>query len=141
LFRRTQPRLLADFLKISYCHAASSCFHPVTDFGPFLLIAPINPVSLYPLMRTPMRLNHSVFTRVFYRLLGRDPVAKFTYGSLNSAASPMDTFWISTDESGLPIFYRYKVANVDTRLLRGYRRQMFALTLFARRACLRPVRS
>jgi Protein of unknown function (DUF3592) len=65
-------------------------------------------------MRTPMRLNHSVFTRVFYRLLGRDPVAEY-YIWLSQFGRVADGHVLDSqqDESGLTIFYRYKVANVD----------------------------
>jgi uncharacterized protein DUF3592 len=65
-------------------------------------------------MRTRKRLNHSVFTRVFYRLLGRDPVAEY-YKWLSQFGRVADGHILDSqqDESGLTIFYRYKVANVD----------------------------
>jgi hypothetical protein len=65
-------------------------------------------------MRTPMRFNHSVFTRMFYRLLGRDPMAEY-YKWLSQFGRVADGHILDfqQDESGLTIFYRYKVANVD----------------------------
>jgi uncharacterized protein DUF3592 len=61
-----------------------------------------------------MRLNRSVFTRVFYRLMGRDPVAEY-YKWLSQFGRVADGHILDfqQDESGLTIFYRYKVANVD----------------------------
>ena len=68
-----------------------------------------------------MRLNHSVFTRMFYRLVGRDPMAEY-YRWLSKFGRVADGHILDfqQDESGLTIFYRYKVANVDTKLLKGY---------------------
>lgn len=61
-----------------------------------------------------MRLNRSVFTRIFYRILGRDLLSEYyewlsQYGRL-ADAHILD---FQQDESGWTIFYRYKVANVD----------------------------
>jgi hypothetical protein len=85
------------------------------DLGPFSIELPlIDPVTPYTPMRTPKRLNHGVFTRVFYRLLGRDPVAEY-YIWLSQFGRVADGHVLDSqqDESGLTIFYRYKVANVD----------------------------
>lgn len=61
-----------------------------------------------------MRLKHSVFTRMFYRLLGRDPEAEY-YKWLSQFGRVADgrILDFQKDESGLIIFYRYEVANVD----------------------------
>jgi hypothetical protein len=61
-----------------------------------------------------MRLKHSVFTRMFYRLLGRDPMAEY-YKWLSKFGRVADgrILDFQQDESGLIIFYRYNVANVD----------------------------
>jgi hypothetical protein len=61
-----------------------------------------------------MRLNHSVFIRMFYRLLGRDPMAEY-YKWLSQFGRVADgqILDFQQDEAGLTIFYRYKVANVD----------------------------
>ena len=61
-----------------------------------------------------MRLKHSVFIRMFYRLLGRDPMAEY-YKWLSKFGRVADGHILDfqQDESGLTIFYRYKVANVD----------------------------
>lgn len=61
-----------------------------------------------------MRLNHNLFTRMFYRLLGRDPVAEY-YKWLSQFGRVADGHILDyqQDESGLTIFYRYNVANVD----------------------------
>src|SRR5215475_8185660 len=77
------------------------------DLGPFSLDLP-------RLINTPMRLNHSVFTRMLYRLVGRDPVAEY-YKWLSRFGRVADGHILDfqQDESGLIIFYRYKVANVD----------------------------
>ena len=40
-----------------------------------------------------MRINHNLITRMFYRLVGRDPWRNITNGSSNSAVSQMDIFW------------------------------------------------
>ena len=76
----------------------------------------LRPFSLnFPrLIYTPMRLNHSVFTRMLYRLVGRDPMAEY-YRWLSKFGRVADGHILDfqQDESGLTIFYRYKVANVD----------------------------
>jgi hypothetical protein len=61
-----------------------------------------------------MRINHNLFTRVFYRLLGRDPVAEY-YKWLSQFGRVTDGHILDfqQDDSGLTIFYRYNVANVD----------------------------
>jgi len=61
-----------------------------------------------------MRLNHNLVTRMFYRLLGRDPVAEY-YKWLSKFGRVADGSILDyqQDESGLTIFYRYNVANVD----------------------------
>jgi hypothetical protein len=61
-----------------------------------------------------MRLKHSVFTRIFYRLLGRDPMAEY-YKWLSKFGRVADgrILDFQQDESGLIIFYSYNVANVD----------------------------
>ncbi|MCI0390119.1 MAG: hypothetical protein MOB07_15315 [Acidobacteria bacterium] len=61
-----------------------------------------------------MRINHNLFTRMFYRLLGRDPVAEY-YKWLSQFGRVTDGHILDfqQDESGLTIFYRYNVANVD----------------------------
>ena len=61
-----------------------------------------------------MRINHNLFTRMFYRLLGRDPVAEY-YKWLSQFGRVTDgrILDFQQDESGLIIFYRYNVANVD----------------------------
>jgi hypothetical protein len=61
-----------------------------------------------------MRLNHNTLTRMFYRMMGRDPVAEY-YEWLSQFGRVADGHILDfqQDESGLTIFYRYKVANVD----------------------------
>jgi hypothetical protein len=51
---------------------------------------------------------------MFYRLLGRDPVAEY-YKWLSQFGRVADGHILDfqQDESGLTIFYRYNVANVD----------------------------
>jgi hypothetical protein len=77
------------------------------DLGPFSLNFP-------QMIHTPMRINHSVFTRMLYRLVGRDPMAEY-YRWLSKFGRVADGHILDfqQDESGLTIFYRYKVANVD----------------------------
>jgi hypothetical protein len=77
------------------------------DLGPFSLNIP-------RLIHTPMRFNHNVFTRILYRLVGRDPAAEY-YKWLSRFGRVADGHILDfqQDESGLTIFYRYKVANVD----------------------------
>ena len=77
------------------------------DLGPFSLCLP-------QLIHTPMRLKHNVFTRMLYRLAGRDPVAEY-YKWLVQFGRVADGHILDfqQDESGLTIFYRYEVANVD----------------------------
>src|SRR5262245_66566541 len=61
-----------------------------------------------------MRLNQSAFIRILYRLVGRDPAAEY-YRWLSQFGRVADGHILDfqQDESGLTIFYRYKVANVD----------------------------
>jgi hypothetical protein len=61
-----------------------------------------------------MRRNHNLFTRLFYRLRGRDPVAEY-YAWLTQFGRVADgrILDFQQDESGLTIFYRYNVSNVD----------------------------
>jgi len=61
-----------------------------------------------------MRMNHNLFTRMFYRLLGRDPVAEY-YRWLSKFGRVTDGHILDfkQDESGWIIYYRYNVANVD----------------------------
>ncbi|HKQ78023.1 MAG TPA: DUF3592 domain-containing protein [Blastocatellia bacterium] len=55
-----------------------------------------------------------MFARMYYRLLGRDPVAEY-YKWLSQFGRVADGHILDfqQDESGLTIFYRYNVANVD----------------------------
>lgn len=61
-----------------------------------------------------MRRNHNLFTRLFYRLRGRDLVAEY-YAWLTQFGRVADgrILDFQQDESGLTIFYRYNVSNVD----------------------------
>jgi hypothetical protein len=61
-----------------------------------------------------MRINHNLFTRMLYRLMGRDPMAEY-YKWLSQFGRVADGHILDfqQDESGLTIFYRYNVANVD----------------------------
>lgn len=66
------------------------------------------------MIHIPMRSNHNMLTRMFYRLLRRDPMAEY-YKWLSQFGRVADGHILDfqQDESGLIIFYRYKVANVD----------------------------
>jgi hypothetical protein len=77
------------------------------DLGPFSLNFP-------QMIHTPMRINNIVFTSMLYRLVGRDPMAEY-YKWLLKFGRVADGHILDfqQDESGLTIFYRYKVANVD----------------------------
>jgi hypothetical protein len=61
-----------------------------------------------------MRANHNLLTRMFYRLRGRDPIAEY-YAWLAQFGRVADGRILDyqQDESGLVIFYRYNVSNVD----------------------------
>jgi hypothetical protein len=110
LFRANETAPIDLFFKHPPVVAWPQVAFTLYDLGPFSLSCPKRLV--YPIY--PMRLNHSVFTRVFYRLMGRDPVAEY-YKWLSQFGRVADGHILDfqQDESGLIIFYRYKVANVD----------------------------
>ncbi len=61
-----------------------------------------------------MRTNHNLFTRMYYRLRGRDPIAEY-YSWLTQFGRVADGRILDfhQDESGSTIFYCYNVSNVD----------------------------
>lgn len=61
-----------------------------------------------------MRINHNLLTRMFFRLIGRDPIAEY-YAWLSQFGRVTDGSILDSqqDESGMTIFYRYNVSNVD----------------------------
>jgi hypothetical protein len=61
-----------------------------------------------------MRPNPSLFTRLIYRLRGRDPVKEY-YAWLSKFGRVAEgrVLDFQQDELNLTIFYRYKVSNVD----------------------------
>jgi hypothetical protein len=61
-----------------------------------------------------MHPNHNWFTRLIYRLRGRDPEAEY-YAWLARFGRVADgrVLDFQNDESGMTIFYSYRVSNVD----------------------------
>lgn len=61
-----------------------------------------------------MRTNHNLFTRMYYRLRGRDPIAEY-YAWLLQFGRVAEGHILDSqqDEFGTTIFYRYNVSNVD----------------------------
>lgn len=61
-----------------------------------------------------MRSNYNWFTRLIYRLRGRDPVAEyFAWLSKFGRVAEGRVLDFQNDESGITIFYSYRVSNVD----------------------------